>query len=135
YDVARYGPDVADIFEEQKLRALSGPRGALIVETEPEGAEVYVDGRSYGPSPIRADGLLAGRHYVTIKELGFDEMIVRAEVRAGRETTESYSLVESPSARRVLNLRTQIRGELGDESAGPNIRSLASSLGTTQVIV
>src|SRR5690606_3119634 len=84
YAVERYGPESADIFDRARARALSGARGTLIVETDPPGAEVYIDGISYGPSPATAEGLLAGAHYVTVKELGYEKLIARAEVRAGR---------------------------------------------------
>ncbi len=137
YDEARYGPETADIFARVRLRALSGGRGTLVVETEPSGAEIYVDGRSYGPAPARVDGLLAGAHYVTIKEIGHIERVVRAEVRAGRENVERYELTPNPRARLIVSPEAQarIRGQLGETRAGPAIRSLGNTLGTAQVIV
>lgn len=137
YDEARYGPDARDVFDRMRLRATSGGRGSLLVETEPEGAEVYVDGRSYGPSPIRADGLLEGAHFVTIKEVGFAERIIRTEVRASRETSERYTLEENPRARLIVAPETQdrLRGELGEPRAGPTLQSVGNgTLGTTQLI-
>ena len=137
YDPDRYGPETQEIFERVKVRALSGGRGTLVVETDPPGAEIYVDGRSYGPSPARVDGLLAGGHYVTIKEIGHLERVVRAEVRAGRENVETYELTPNPRARLIVSEEAQerIRGQLGETRAGPAIRSLGNTLGTAQVIV
>lgn len=137
YDAERYGPDSAEVFDRVRARALSGARGTLIVETEPAGAEVYIDGRSYGPSPVRADGLLAGSHYVTVKEIGSTELITRVEVRPNRENVEQLELQENPRSRLIVSEEAQaaIRGELGQQTAGPSIRSLGNTLTTHQVIV
>lgn len=45
--------------------------GFLRVETEPEGAEVFVDGESRGFTPIEIDGLTIGEHEILIKKTGF----------------------------------------------------------------
>lgn len=138
YDVARYGPETVEIFERVRAQALAGARGTLVIETEPEGAEIYVDGRSYGPSPTRAEGILAGTHYVTIKEMGHLERIVRVRVESGdRETVVRPELTPNPRARLIVGPGAQaaIRGELGNRLAGDSIRSVGNTLGTTQVIM
>ncbi len=137
YDAERYGPGGQEVFDRARARALSGARGTLVVETEPAGAEVYIDGRSYGPSPVRAEGLLVGQHYVTIKELGYEKLIARADVRAGRPAQARFELERNARARLVVSPEAQaaIRQELGETRAGDAIRSLGSTLGTTQVIV
>ena len=135
YDLERYGEEYAELFDIQKARAMAGPRGALRISTEPEGAEVYVDGRSYGPAPIRADNLLAGRHYVTLKVLGYLEQIVQVEVRPGREATQTFTLEPSANAARILSLRDRIREELGQTVLGDDTNSAANSMGTPQIIL
>lgn len=137
YDPERYGPESQESFDRAFSTALSGPRGTLFVETEPAGAEVYVDGRSYGPSPVTAEGLLVGDHYITVKELGYERLSVRAEVRAGRANEVRYELEQNVRAQLVVSAGAQaaIRGELGDSRAGDAIRSLGNTLGTAQIIV
>jgi hypothetical protein len=137
YDAERYGPEGAEVFDRARSRALSGARGTLVVQTEPEGAEVYIDGRSYGPSPVRAQGLLAGQHYVTVKEIGFEKLIARADVRSGRDNEAIYTLEANARSQLVVSAEAQsaIRGELGEPRAGDSIRSLGNTLGTTQVII
>ncbi|MBZ0122081.1 MAG: PEGA domain-containing protein, partial [Sandaracinaceae bacterium] len=137
YDTARYPADVEEVFQRVRARALSGGRGALVVETEPAGAEIYIDGQSYGPSPITAEGLLEGSHYITIKAIGYEKAIERAQVRAGRTERVSYTLspnerwqiVLAPEAQRVL------RGELGEPQAGERVRTIGNRLGASQLIV
>jgi hypothetical protein len=137
YDEVRYGPEARDVFDRARARALSGARGTLVVETDPPGAEVYIDGRSYGPSPVSAEGLLVGQHYVTVKELGYEKLIARADVRSGRPVRASYQLEPNVRSRLVVSEQAQasLRGELGEPRAGDAIRSLGNTLGVTQVMV
>jgi hypothetical protein len=136
YDSSRYPAEYASIFSRVRTRTLAGERGTLFIETEPQGAEVYVDGRSYGPSPLRIEGLLVGNHYVTIKHLSHQRVIRRvmldrtsASVRIELHPNERSQLVASDEFQRVL------RGELGEERAGANLRSLGNTLGAAQVVV
>jgi len=137
YDEERYGPESREIFDRVRLRTINGGRGTLIVETEPPGAEVYIDGRSYGPSPVRADGLLAGGHYVTVKEINHLKQIVRAEVRGARETTERIVLDANPRAQLIASesVQNHLRGELGEARAQETIQSVGHILGTQQLII
>ncbi len=137
YDAERYGHESQETFDLVRQRTINGGRGTLVVETEPPGAEVYIDGRSYGPSPVRADGLLGGGHYVTIKEINHLKQILRVEVRAARETTEQIILEPNPEARLVASERIQnlLRGELGEPRAQETIRSVGRRLGTQQLII
>lgn len=136
YDTSRYPAEDLDVFERAQARTLAGARGTLVVETEPAGAEIYVDGRSYGPSPVRVEGLLRGDHYVTIKHLGFEREIERASLDAG-ESRVRYELVPNERSRLVASEEFQrvLRSELGDQRAGANLRSLGNTLGAAQVIV
>jgi hypothetical protein len=137
YDAERYGPSGQEVFDRARSRALSGARGTLVVETDPPGAEVYIDGRSYGPSPVTAEGLLVGQHYVTVKELGYEKLIARADVRAGRPVQARFELQPNVRSQLVVSPEAQaaVRQELGETRAGDAIRSLGSTLGTTQVII
>ncbi|UJR85926.1 PEGA domain-containing protein [Sandaracinus amylolyticus] len=136
YDASRYPPGAQEAFDRARARTLAGPRGTLVVETDPAGAEIYVDGRSYGPSPVRVDGLLRGDHYVTIKHLGYERVIRRATLE-GNESRVRYDLAPNERAQLVASQEFQrvLRGELGEERAGANLRSLGNTLGAAQVIV
>ena len=136
YDPARYPADLQSVFDRVQTRVTGGARTSLEVVTDPEGAEVYIDGRSYGPSPARADDLLVGDHYVTIKMLDRMRLVRRVTVsRSGG--TERLELVPNPRARLVASPEAlaAISAELGEDRAGANIRSLGTTLGTAQVVV
>lgn len=136
YDAARYPAEYQDVFERVRTRITSGPRATLTVASEPAGAEVYVDGRSYGPSPATIPDLLVGDHYVTLKHIASVKTIRRATVEA-QGSSVSYRLTPNERSRLVASPEAQaaIRGELGEERAGSNIRSLGSTLGAAQVII
>lgn len=135
YDSTRYPVNFAQLFEETRSRVTAGPRSSLRVTTNPEGAEVFVDGASYGASPVVVDNLLAGDHYVTVKAVGYEKLVARATVRA-RET-EAASLLLQPIARALLLERdlARIPSELGEERAGPVISGLSGYLFAAQIVL
>src|SRR5262245_61222164 len=57
------------------LRAAAGDvaTGSLLVESEPPGASVYVDGRSVGETPLTLPTVAAGEHRVRVVRLGYLE--------------------------------------------------------------
>lgn len=136
YDASRYPPEYQDVFERVRTRVSGGPRGTLQVETSPSGAEVYVDGRSYGPSPASVPDLLVGDHYVTIKHIASVKMVARATVAAAGSSV-TYELRPNERSRLVASPEAlaAIRGELGEERAGSAIRSLGNTLGASQVVI
>lgn len=54
--------------------------GFIKVETNPEGAEVFVDGESRGFTPVEIDGLTIGEHEILIKKSGYRSIERKVEV-------------------------------------------------------
>lgn len=136
YDTDLFPADLEGIFDRVQARTLEGRRAPLEIRTEPEGAEIYIDGRSYGPSPARADDLLVGDHYVTIKML--DRVRVVRRVNLGRNGSEvNIELEPNPRALLVSSPEAfaALSAELGEARAGANIRSLGATLGAAQVVI
>jgi hypothetical protein len=48
---------------------LTPPRGKIDISTRPPGAEVLIDGKSYGPGPVRAE-VDAGQHTFLVRQAG-----------------------------------------------------------------
>jgi hypothetical protein len=136
YDLERYPADFYELFEETRVRLLTdGARGSLEVTTEPAGAEVFVDGRSLGPAPATGEALLAGAHYVTVRALGYRELIVRVEVGADRTSRVTLPLEEAGSALLLRQNLPRIRRELGQPTAGPAIRGIDGYLPVNQIML
>lgn len=135
YDESRYPADYAALFAQTKQRVLAGPRGAVQIVTEPEGAEVFVDGRSFGAAPAVADGLLVGDHFVTIKRVGFEKLIARVTVEPDRTATARFPL--QPIQRALLLERdlSRLPAELGEDRAGPVISGLTGYLFANQAVI
>lgn len=80
--------------EETRLSVNLRPirTGELVVETRPVGAEVYVDGRLQGRTPLRVS-LEAGRHEVRVAAPGYGEYRAQVEVRPGESVRLGVELV------------------------------------------
>src|SRR5688500_12337080 len=57
--------------------------GSFVVQSEPAGASVYVDGRSVGETPLPLPTITAGMHRVRIVRLGFLENSQLVTVKPG----------------------------------------------------
>jgi len=68
---------------------------ALTVQTEPEGAQVFVDGRFAGEAPVEVD-LLEGEHSIRITRAGYREAIRTVEAAPGQNETLEVTLEELP---------------------------------------
>jgi hypothetical protein len=135
YDSERYPADYAALFAQTAQRVLAGPRGSVQIVTEPAGAEVFVDGRSFGAAPALADGLLIGDHFVTIKRVGFEKLIARVTVERDRTATARFPL--QPIQRALLLERdlSRLPTELGEDRAGPVISGLSGYLFANQAVI
>ena len=40
----------------------------MIIESEPEGAEIFIDDKSYGTSPKTIEGLIVGEHKIELRK-------------------------------------------------------------------
>lgn len=138
YDPGRYPPDHISLFDETRERLVArGSRGAVEVVTEPEGGEVFIDGRSYGASPVVAEGLLVGDHYVTVKVVGYDKLIRRVTVSPTRQETVMLELERSERARLLEDELPHIREELGQRRVelASRIARLANVLFVNQIVL
>jgi len=126
YDSRRYPSEYAARFDEARSRVGVRARTTLTIATEPEGAEVFIDGRSVGPSPATADSLLPGDHYVTIKLLGYEKKIERVTVP---ETGGEAHLDLRPLRDMLMVQQTlpRIRQGLGEQRAPNMLARFATS--------
>jgi hypothetical protein len=72
------------------------PRAALAIESDPPGANIFVDGRKRGAAPLRVDGLEAGRSYAvraTLPGRKDDDQLISAAVG---ESMVRLKLMELP---------------------------------------
>lgn len=69
------------------------PRGAILVDSSPEGAEVLVDGAVVGKTPLTASAVVAGRRAVTVRLDGFVPQTYAVRVSASETLRYVFELV------------------------------------------
>ena len=65
-DVKMHPPDIRTFYEDV-VDASRATGGALSIESEPAGCQARVNGRSFGSTPVRIGGLLAGAYVVQVE--------------------------------------------------------------------
>lgn len=58
-------------FNKVKKRTMTEPRGSLLVESKPEGARVFLNGKEMEqPTPVKLDQVMRGEHYLRVEQTG-----------------------------------------------------------------
>lgn len=70
----------------------AGGQGALVVDSRPAGARVFVDGRQVGVTPLQLDSVDAGSHAVRLELEGFGPWATTVQVVRGQRARVSGSL-------------------------------------------
>lgn len=107
-DPAFFPPDLIQLYEEER-RLGQADAGTLAVQTLVPGAEVWVDGRSVGRSPVVVDDVLPGRHVVNARSADRTVGSIVVEVSASDDA--------------------QVDVKLGPATLGPAARSAAARSG------
>lgn len=68
-DARLLAPQFAPAFEKARKAVADAHRGTLLVESTPPGAEVWLDGRSLGAAPAKAD-VRSGQHVLQVRNAG-----------------------------------------------------------------
>lgn len=68
--------------------------GQVSVDSNPAGAQLYIDGNFEGVTPLVVSGLSRGDHRVVLHALGYSEFSTLATVNAGETTTLSLDLTQ-----------------------------------------
>ncbi len=72
--------------------AVGATTGSLFVESRPSSAQVFIDNRSIGTTPVSIPELSPGNHRVRLELAGFTSWVTMAEVKPGARTRVSASL-------------------------------------------
>ena len=88
FDEKRFPPQMKQLFEESHFYADEMGTGDVYIETTPAGAEVRVNGKLVGQSPVQAKGLGPGENLVTVALVGYRTRTQRVPVRGGGENSQ-----------------------------------------------
>ena len=71
--------------------------GALVIESRPTGARVFLDDQEIGVTPLSLPDIAPGAHRVRLELTGFTRWITTSQVTAGARTRVAASLEQGPS--------------------------------------
>lgn len=96
-------PEPAAAFGVAKSVVGAGRTGSLLVDSEPSGAEVHLDGTYVGATPYDQTAVPAGPHWVVLRKAGFERKSTPIEVPDGETVSIlGQAAALSPSRRRPL---------------------------------
>ena len=124
-------PKVVSLFDQVRVRIVA----VLVLDIEPSGARVLLDGSPVDPAVVGSMGLLAGNHEVRVEKEGFVPHIVRLSAGAGGEIRKSIRLRPNRRAVEFITVPTGTTVRLDGEIVGttwgpapPEIAALAERL-------
>jgi hypothetical protein len=85
---------VAFVCQEQRMVSAGDAVGSLLVESDPAGASVYVDGRLAGETPLTLPSIVSGEHRVRIVRLGYLENSQIVKVKPAERATVRARLTD-----------------------------------------
>lgn len=117
-----FPPDIVTRFERAAPRDARSPSASIEVRSEPDGAEVFVDGVARGTTPMTVHGLVSGSHIVRVTRPGHSPHLETTVVRAGATATVQATL-------EPLRAADAINDALGRLSEGGSAESSLRTLG------
>ncbi len=127
------------VWEEAHDQVQDADRGAIDIESSPEGAMAYVDGRLVGFTPTLASGLPVGTHYVTIRREGFERRVEPVRVGTRMPFRLSVVLMPSDGARDLSAARTVFAAGIDSPElvaeARAGLRQIADLIEVDQVVL
>jgi hypothetical protein len=88
------------------------PTGSVEINSTPQHAEVFIDGRRRGTTPVVVTGLFQGTHYLTLQLEGHLRLVVPIEVKE-EESTVSIRLDKDLEAENFLAAVNKLKPMLG----------------------
>ena len=106
-----------------------GSSGEVTVRTDPSDAEIYMDGKLLGNSPLRVGGVRAGTHEILVKKEAYREKLVSIEVEELEKLELSIQELEAITGRLEIRVtggraKDKIEVEIEERSDGSTVEGL-----------
>ncbi len=125
--------NISPLTSETLNASLEPVEGVLRVNSEPSGAEVYINGEHSGKTPLSIE-LSPGRYNVTLKKEGYREYTTRVEVKAGEITSINAKLekrTETQGASETTNTSTPSSSSTSTTSKNTTVTSTPTKTTST----
>ncbi|HOX42026.1 MAG TPA: PEGA domain-containing protein [Myxococcota bacterium] len=129
-DEAVYSPLVLERFERARQQLATSLKGSVSLLSQPPGADVRMDGRPVGATPITIPDVRPGAHYFSLRLDGHRTWSGVLEVRPGGVERQEVFLVEGE---RIERVRLRQRLEAGPRAA--DAEALAQGLGVGWLVL
>ena len=77
----------------EKLQAINGK---LNLDSNPFEAEIYIDSKHYGQTPMQIPNLLIGEHNLQLKKEGFKDFSTKIKIEENKTAQYTFTLQEKP---------------------------------------
>ena len=89
----------------EKLQAINGK---LNLDSNPFEAEIYIDAKHYGQTPMQIPNLLIGEHNLQLKKEGFKDFSTKIKIEENKTAQYTFTLQEKPKFTEYKLLKTLI---------------------------
>ena len=87
----------------EKLQAINGK---LNLDSNPFEAEIYIDAKHYGQTPMQIPNLLIGEHNLQLKKEGFKDFSTKIKIEENKTAQYTFTLQEKPKVPEYKLLKT-----------------------------
>ncbi len=94
-DTRAYAPSIVKAFEAQRARLAGAGTGALNVQSDPEVADVYLNGIGVGVTPLTLTNIPAGSYVLSLRANKYREEIKNVQIASGKNLTINEKLAWS----------------------------------------
>lgn len=135
-DTKIFGSDVLKAFNAAKSET-HGKKGLVLIDSQPSGATIELDGKPIGVTPLTAMELSAGRHHVRALKPGFHQAASFPDVKNSEDLDVKLTLEPLPTYATWLDVANKLIGRQGfdTQKLPSNASSLASGMGARFLVL
>ncbi len=130
-----FSEEVVSAFDGVKRDRKSAGKGSVKVQSNIDGALVFIDGRIAGMTPATLRGVSEGKHYYRIHKNGFRAAGGSVSVRGGKTATINETLTKNSSASAVAELEEEMKSGFGSLAMIRKATDLAEDNNLSNVFV
>lgn len=123
-----YSPQVRALYQSVYEDFLTRDKGSIVVESDPGGAQVYMDGTLMGQTPGTVPNVPVGKHYFRFVKDGFEEKMVEQFVVKGANRIQ-MKLTSNQQGSRSVYFETIDKKESMDASRVSFLDEMGVTLG------
>ncbi|NMO18112.1 PEGA domain-containing protein [Pyxidicoccus fallax] len=136
-DTTLFSQEVSTLFEEARAAVAARPVGTLVVQSQPAGARVTVNGRELGVTPLKGVELPAGHHPVVVSLPGYAPFAAYTQVKSTASAEVKAELEPTPGLAAIRDAAATAATERAfDQDVAPaEARAIGERLGARYVVL